>query len=159
VRFEDIIEKVIADEGGYVNDPDDAGGETKWGISKRSFPDINIKELTRKEAISIYERFYWIPSKAEKLPSDIRAVYFEMVVNMGQPSAVRILQRACNGAGAKIGVDGRIGAMTVGASQKVSTERLVSYQVLFYAQLVTRKPDQEKFWFGWFMRAVEDITM
>ena len=156
-NFKAVINRIIQDEGGYVNDPADAGGETKYGISKRSFPELDIKNLTLEGATDIYERFYWIPSKAEKLPEELQEVYFEMVVNMGQSSAVRVLQKACNAIGSKLDVDGRIGMLTITASKRLTLDRLVAYQVLYYAQLVTRKPDQERFYFGWFKRAIKDI--
>ena len=156
-NFKAVINRIIQDEGGYVNDPTDAGGETKYGISKRSFPDLDIKNLSIAEATDIYERFYWIPSKAEKLPDKLQDVYFEMVINMGQSSAVRVLQKACNAIGSKLDVDGRIGMLTITASKRLTLDRLVAYQVLYYAQLVTRKPDQERFYFGWFKRAIKDI--
>ena len=156
-NFTKIINHIIQDEGGYVNDPADAGGETKYGITKRTFPDLDIKNLSLAEATDIYRRFYWIPSKAERLPEDIQAVYFEMVVNMGQGSAVKVLQKACNAIGSQLKVDGRIGNLTITASKRLSKDRLIAYQVLYYAQLATRKPDQERFYYGWFLRAIKDI--
>jgi len=156
--FRKAVERILADEGGYVNDVYDAGGETKYGISKKTFPDLDIKNLTMEEAIEIYERFYWIPSKAEKLPEEIQDVYFEMVVNMGQKKAVRTLQRACNSKiRPKLKVDGKIGPMTISQSKRLTKQRLVAYQTLYYADIVLRKPDQERFWFGWFNRAVDDL--
>ena len=51
--FNEIIEKVLEHEGGYVNDPKDLGGETKYGITKRFYPDIDIKNLTIEQAKDI----------------------------------------------------------------------------------------------------------
>ena len=57
--FEDIIEEVLKHEGGYVNDPDDAGGETNFGIAKKFNPDVDIKNLTKEGAKKIYyDKFY-----------------------------------------------------------------------------------------------------
>ena len=53
-RFKDAIDVILAQEGGYSNDSEDPGGETQWGISKRSYPSINIRELSRAQAIEIY---------------------------------------------------------------------------------------------------------
>ena len=63
-----IIAKVIEREGGerLVNDPDDPGGLTKWGISKRAHPDEDIANLTLDDAIRIYQDKYWKPSKVSK---------------------------------------------------------------------------------------------
>ena len=51
-----IIEKVLKHEGGYVNDPTDLGGETNFGITKRFYPDVDIKNLTKEQAVEIYKR-------------------------------------------------------------------------------------------------------
>ena len=104
--FYDIVEDVIKREGGYVNHKNDPGGETKYGIAKRSHPKEDIRNLTKSRAVDIYERDYWIPSKASKLPESMMATYFDMVVNMGQKRAVKILQKACNSKGCKLVVDG-----------------------------------------------------
>jgi len=62
-RIRNIISKTIHIEGGYVNDPKDSGGETNHGISKRSFPNVDIKNLTFEQAIEIGYAFYWTPNK------------------------------------------------------------------------------------------------
>jgi lysozyme family protein len=113
-QFEDIIEVVLHHEGGYVNDPDDPGGETNFGIA-----------------------------------------YFDMCVNQGRGRAVKILQQAANAKGAELKVDGGLGPKTIGAMKGVELERVRAYRVKYYADLVTRKPDLEKFYFGWFRRALE----
>ena len=58
-RFLKAFEKVLRHEGGYVNDPLDLGGETKYGISKRSYPHLDIKNLTLDQAKQIYFRDFW----------------------------------------------------------------------------------------------------
>lgn len=156
MTFYQIIKKVIEHEGGYVNDPKDAGGETKYGITKRWYPEIDIKNLTLDDAIDIYYDDYWKPSKANDLPEEIRATYFDMVVNMGQHQAVKILQDAINSnKRAKIAVDGNIGPVTIKHSYKLKKQRLQAYRCKFYSRLVEKKPDQERFYYGWFKRAIE----
>ena len=59
MSFNKIIEKVLEHEGGYVNDPKDLGGETKYGITKRFYPDVDIKNLTKEQAKTIYHTDYW----------------------------------------------------------------------------------------------------
>ena len=153
VTFGQIIPHVLKAEGGYVFDKSDRGGETMCGISKRSYPDLNIKDLTVKEATDIYRRDYWIPSKAEKLPEAIRHAYFDTVVTSGQGNAVKILQKTVNATrGRRIAVDGRIGKQTIAESKRVSIERYKAYRTLFFAQIVLKNPTQEKFWFGWYKR-------
>ena len=152
--FEHIIDKVLEHEGGYVNDPYDKGGETKYGIAKRWFPDLDIKNLSKTDAINIYYNEYWNPSRADKLPNDIKATYFDMCVNMGQRQAVKILQQAINSRKVnKIEEDGLIGKITIENAGKVSKKRLQAYRCLFYGKLVTKNPDQQRFYYGWFKRA------
>ena len=71
MKFEDIINDVFEKEGGYVNDPKDPGGETKYGISKRAFPNVDIKSITKEDAKKIYMDNYWTPSKSESIPENL----------------------------------------------------------------------------------------
>jgi len=156
VKFSEAIEIVLKHEGGYVNDPDDPGGETNYGISKRSFPKYDIKNLTEDDAKDIYKRHYWDVSKAQKLKDELRLDYFDMCVNMGQRTAVKCLQKATNNApGKKIAVDGRIGPNTIKESKRVSANRLRSFRVLYYAKLIMKKPTLEKYYYGWFKRSLQ----
>ena len=81
------IKKVVEREGGYVNDPDDPGGETKYGISKKAYPKVDIKHLTLDDAVEIYKNDYWLPAKVEQLPEGLQGQYFDMVVNQGKVKA------------------------------------------------------------------------
>ena len=157
--FDEIIEVVLKHEGGYVNDPKDPGGETNFGIAKRSHPDVDIKNLTEEEAKEIYKKHYWDGNKVESLPDDLWHIYFDMCVNQGKSRAVKILQRAANAVGTELKVDGGLGPKTIAAVQRLEgakgLRRVRAYRVKYYADLVTCKPDLEKFYFGWFNRAVE----
>jgi len=154
--FDEIIETVLEHEGGYVNDPDDAGGETKYGIAKRWYPDVDIKNLTKEHAKKIYHKDYWLKGKCDKVPSQLRHIYFDMCVNFGRGGAVKVLQEAANSKNKnKIEVDGGIGPNTLKAIQNVSLDRVRAYRVLRFANIVIQKPKQEKFWLGWFRRAIE----
>ena len=153
--FSEAVEIVLKHEGGYVFDKDDPGGETNFGISKRAFPKVDIKELTREEAIDIYHDHYWKSAKVESLPEGLWNIYFDMAVKMGRKRACLILQEACNHKNKKdIAVDGQLGPKTVVATEKLEAERLRSFRVKYYADLVTRKPNLLKFWFGWYRRAI-----
>ena len=153
--FEKALKEVFKHEGGYVNDPDDPGGETKYGISKRAFPDEDIKALTKKDAAKLYYDKYWVPSKVVMLPNDLWSIYFDMAVNMGTRRAATILQKACNHKNrVKIKVDGRMGKNTARSAKILEPERLRSFRVKYYADLVARKPVLEKYWFGWYRRAL-----
>ena len=143
VEFNDIIEVVLHHEGGYVKDPDDPGGETNFGIAKRSHPDVDIANLTKDGAKEIYKEHYWDRNKVEDLPEDLRHIYFDMCVNQGRGRAVKIIERAANAKGAGLVVDGGMGPKTIGAMDGVELDRVRAYRVKYSADLVTRKPDLE----------------
>ena len=153
--FDKIIEEVLKHEGGYVNDPDDAGGETNYGIAKKFNPDVDIKNLTKDGAKEIYYNKYWVPSKADKVPDKLKHIYFDMVVNFGKRGAVKVLQQAAVAKGHNIEVDGGIGPNTLNAIKNVEVDRVRAYRVLKFAKIVLNKESQEKFWLGWFRRATE----
>ena len=156
-KFDEIIEVVLEHEGGYVNDPKDPGGETNFGIAKRSHPDVDIKNLTKEGAKEIYREVYWDKNKVESLPEELWHIYFDMCVNQGKSRAVKIIQRAVNGKGGSLDVDGGMGPMTIAAigKSRVELDRVRAYRVKYYSDLVTKKPDLERFYFGWFKRALE----
>ena len=154
-NFNEIIEKVLEHEGGYVNDPKDLGGETKYGITKRFYPDVDIKNLTIEQAKEIYKKDYWDKNRVESLPQNLWHIYFDMCVNMGKRTAVKVLQRAAVNKGRNIDVDGGLGPMTIGALKGVELDRVRAFRVKYYVDLITARPEQEKFFLGWFRRATE----
>ncbi len=88
--------KVVCDwiehaEGGYVNNPNDPGGETKFGISKASFPNLDIANLTMDEAMSIYNKRYWQPIQLDNYPLPIALFLFDTAVLQGVSSAVKLI--------------------------------------------------------------------
>lgn len=89
-----MVSFVLAQEGGYCNDPYDRGGETKYGICKAQYPKLDIPSLTRDEAIAIYRRDYWERIKAVQMPEPIGMFAFECAVNQGQGASIRMLQKA-----------------------------------------------------------------
>lgn len=99
-------------EGGYVNDPRDPGGETNFGISRRAYPDLDIKALTKEEALEIYKRDYWDAVRADDLPPAIALAVFDAAVNQGRSPAIQLLQRAVGTA-----VDGVLGPITLAEVQ------------------------------------------
>jgi len=154
--FDEIIELTLKHEGGYVNDPNDLGGETNFGIASRFYPDLDIKNLTKDEAKDIYKRGYWDKHSVDKVPDDLKHIYFDMVVNQGKRTAVKILQRATNAKGAKLEVDGGLGPNTLKAVNKYKPEldRVRCYRMKHYYDLVNRNPEQERFLYGWYRRAL-----
>ena len=155
--YKEIIAKVIEREGGatITNDSDDPGGLTKYGISKRSNPDLDIENLTLEKAVDIYKERYWVPSKASRLEPKLAESYFDMVVNAGKRRSVKILQEACNQKGHDLVVDGMIGPATIGACKSLEASRFRAFRVKYYVELVSRKPTLMKYYFGWFRRAIE----
>jgi hypothetical protein len=99
--FPEDFKKAVSDlidnwEGGYVNDPHDAGGETNMGISKRSYPDVDIRHLTREDAEEIYYRDFWEYPGMDAIPAaDLRAKIFNMGVLLGQRTALHLFY-GCN---------------------------------------------------------------
>jgi len=155
-KFDQIIDKVLNHEGGYVNDPTDPGGETKYGISKKAYPNVDIKNLSLEDAKAIYKKDYWDKTKTDSIPSQLRYIYFDMCINMGQRTAVKVLQNAANNKNSKdIEVDGFLGPNTFKAIEKVEHKRAQSYRVMYYATLIKKKPALEKYWYGWFKRSLE----
>ena len=81
-------------EGGYSHDLRDPGGETNFGISKRAYPHLNIRDLTREAAIDIYRRDYWEPSGCPSMPEPVAIAHFDCAVNSGLRRAAMVLQEA-----------------------------------------------------------------
>ena len=90
--FNIAFDRLIGAEGGYVNDPADPGGETSFGISKRSYPDVDIKNLNRDGAKAIYLADFW--NVLADADDAIKFQVFDFAVNGGLPVAIRKLQSA-----------------------------------------------------------------
>ena len=155
-QFDKYFEELIGHEGGYVNDPNDRGGETKYGISKRSYPNLDIKNLTLEQAKEIYYNDFYLKYKIERLPEHIRKITFDMCVNFGARGAVKVLQEACNYKGKNnLVVDGMIGPNTINACKNVSVELIRAYRMLRFTDIVRKRPQNKKFWFGWYRRCLK----
>lgn len=94
MTYDECFEALIGHEGGYVNHPKDPGGETKYGISKRAYPNEDIKNLTLDRAKLIYARDYWEPSGCNEWPEAMRFDVFDVAVNSGVTTAIKMVQRA-----------------------------------------------------------------
>ena len=163
--FDSAFEELIGIEGGYVNDPVDAGGETKYGISKRAFPNEDIKNLTLQQAKQIYYKHYWNTRRMNlDVISDpvIAKELFDTAVNMGVGTAAKMLQKALNLMNRNgrnypdLLVDGVCGPVTLSAYNQV--DKAVLYKVLNglqfmrYFEIVVTNPSQERFFNGWMKR-------
>lgn len=107
IRAADIV---LSHEGGYVNDPNDAGGETKFGIARRYHPTVDIASLTFEQAREIYRREYWVKQGLDRLPPPLALVTLDAVIHGGP--AVIWLQ---NAVGAR--ADGALGPRTIASAQ------------------------------------------
>ena len=154
-EFDEIIAKVLEHEGGYSFDSKDLGGETNWGITKRFYPNLDIANLTKEEAIEIYFNDYWLKNKVDKMPDQIKYIYFDMCINMGKRTAVKILQRSAVSKGNEIDVDGGLGPATLKAIKNDEVDRVRAYRIKYYSDIVAKKPEQNRVYYGWFKRSLE----
>lgn len=156
--FHKAFSKTVGHEGGYVFDNDDPGGETNYGISKRSYPDLDIKGLTLDRAKDIYRNDYWLKLKCDEIDDQaLAAELFDFGVNAGLRQSVKTAQKAVALLWKDIKIDGKIGPQTVGALKGYKDPvRLViamkSLRAMYYIELVRRKPALRKFIGGWLMR-------
>ncbi|WP_457745851.1 glycoside hydrolase family 108 protein [Sulfurimonas sp.] len=153
--FNKAIEKTLVNEGGYVNDPNDAGGETKYGISKRAYPSVDIKNLTQDGAKEIYKRDYWDRLRADEIKSQkVAFELFDTAVNMGVRTASKLIQ-GCVGAHP----DGVIGEKTLQLINSVDEELLLLRfklaKIARYAYITRRRPANKKYLLGWINRTLE----
>lgn len=88
---------VVGSEGGYVNNPADPGGETRYGISKRAYPNLDIAALTLEEAQAIYLRDYWTPLNCDAMSWELALINFDCAVNQGL-SVARTISRVAQDA-------------------------------------------------------------
>jgi len=167
-RYESFISETIRWEtggdkqGGYTDDPKDAGGETKWGISKRANPDVNIKDLTYKQAVELYRTRYYTPYIDLIMSENVAFKLFDMGVLCGPITALKVLQETVVKEGKlTLAIDGKLGPITLTA---VHMTMATAGEREFYAAYVdrlkkrffwiaVRKPWNKKFLKGWYNRA------
>ena len=149
--FLKCIEVLLKLEGGYSNNKTDAGGETNFGISKRSYPDLNIETLTRDRAIEIYYSDFWIPMNVERLMDDeLILLLFCFGVNAGIRTAIKVLQKLLG-----VDDDGILGSETARAVREFNgniVDEFTKRQKLFYITLVQKKPKEQPNLNGWIDR-------
>ncbi|WP_423601832.1 glycoside hydrolase family 108 protein [Sphingomonas sp. MS122] len=173
MTIDELIEEVIAREGGYSNHPADRGGPTRWGITEavarqHGFTG-DMRVFPRDEAVAIYRRIYWLrPCFAEvaKHAPALAAELFDTGINMGPAVAGRFLQRALNALNRNekdypdLAVDGAVGPATLAAlgafldrrgppGETVLIKAAEALQGERYLALAERRPANEAFLYGW----------
>ena len=148
--FNKSLEFVLAMEGGYVNDPHDPGGATKYGISHRAYPHLNIEALTLDDARTIYLRDYWLGSgaKVAAISPELAMIMFDTAVNMGVSTSIRLLQRVLH-----IKEDGVFGPITKNTLETADIPSTIDWymtnRILRYADL----EGWSRYRRGWIKRA------
>jgi lysozyme family protein len=163
-KFLKAFDYLMMHEGGYSKDPKDAGGETKFGISKRSYPHLDIKNLTQDQARQIYFCDFWMKCKCEDVADENVAIkLFDLAVHAGIPQAVKLIQRALRAAGTQVVEDGIIGPITLKAINEADSTDLLaalkSEAAVYYRLLAKANPSQQKFIEGWLNRAYHSTTI
>lgn len=153
-RFYKAIEIILGHEGGYVNDPEDPGGETNWGISKRSYPELDIKNLTRDEAIEIYRKDWWDKYGYNRIENDSLAfMLFDQAILNGANMVNRMMQAVIRKdlGDLDIEVDGIIGDKTINAINNLNPQDLIE-RFIHRAERRYRDLDMPKYLKGWLNR-------
>jgi lysozyme family protein len=156
-QFLIAVQGVLADEGGDSSNPADAGGATRFGISARAHPGVDIATLTRDAAVKIYWDEWWLRFGFEQLPAAIAVKTFDLAVNMGGSNAIECLQRALRASGVPVTEDGAMGPATVTAAERADPAALMSAMRSEFAahyRLVAAKQNRDQvFLKGWLNRA------
>jgi lysozyme family protein len=178
MSIETLLDTVIAREGGYVNDPRDAGGETIWGVTAETARANGyagpMKAMTRDQAKQVYRSAFWVRPRFDRvaaLSAAIAAEMFDTGVNMGPSRAATFLQMALNGLNnggtlyPDIAEDGRIGPGTLTALQAYLRKRGQAGETVLlralsclrgarYIELARRRGGNEAFLYGWLANRV-----
>ena len=154
MSFARCIEFVLRAEGDTSDHPSDMGGFTQWGLSSKSYPDLDLSKLTLVQAMEIYKRDFWEPIQGDRLPASLALVLFDWAVNSGVRTAVENLQSAL---GNDLRVDGIMGRRSLAAVEKTNLTPLIckllqrrSDDRINQAQ----RPDQRVFLRGWQRRII-----
>ena len=170
IEFSEIIEEVLEAEGGFVNDPDDKGGATNFGVTQSSYSAYlgskasveDVRNMTREEAKECYKQDFWNPAKVDRLPENLRHIYFDMVVNMGRKNAGKIIQQAVNTKKNQtlLEVDGIVGSGTLSHVTSLTLKDVLVERSMFFANncfdgsRFAKRTRQNKFLRGWIFHRV-----
>lgn len=147
-RFDDAFERTVGHEGGYVNDPRDPGGETIYGISRRSHPQAwALGRPTLDQAKTIYRDSYWTPLRCDELPVPLDEFLFDYAVNSGVGKAAMALQAAVGAL-----QDGKVGPRTIAAVKAKEPREVLRLLFVDRAMTFAMSPNDKTFGRGWFAR-------
>lgn len=150
--FDRAFAVVIGHEGDLSDDVRDPGGLTRYGISQRAHPGVDVRNLTLAQAKQIYLERYWLPLHADAMPEAVAVQVFDAAVNHGIKPAVRMLQRALG-----VTVDGIIGPQTLAAMTTTDDARFVARfaaeRLMYYTDLA----GWEAFGRGWTRRVASNL--
>jgi len=152
-RFKQFIDVIFKHEGGYVWDEDDYGGETRYGITKRRYPELDIKNLSKEKASDIYYTDFYLDLNLKYIKDDLLALHiFDMAVNAGRKNAVKLLQELLK----DCEVDGVMGPVTGMAAKNAGlttnlVEAYIAKRVEYYYK-VSKRGNNQKFLNGWVNR-------
>lgn len=152
--FDRAFEIVIGHEGGLSDDPRDPGGLTRYGISKRAHPTVDVRNLTLAQAKQIYLARYWLPLHADAMPDAVAVQVFDAAVNHGIKAATRMMQRAL-----QVEADGVLGPVTLTAMTTIDdarfAARFAAERLLYYTDLA----GWESFGRGWTRRVAGNLRL
>ena len=152
MNFDLAFETLIGHEGGFVDSRQDPGGETKFGISRKSYPGEDIAGMTLERAKVIYARDYWGPAGCDALPDAAKLQVFDMAVNSGVRTAIQAMQRAIGTA-----PDGVLGPLTLQAIQSIPASRFVARFNGQRLAMMADLPTWPAFGRGWARRIAENL--
>lgn len=144
MNFDIAFDRLMGHEGGYQNDPNDPGGETNWGISKRSYPDEDIKNMTKERAKELFRRDFWNKVNADRLHDGVAWQAADFAYHSGPGVAVRYLQRALD-----VADDGDWGPASqaaADASDEHDTIMLLNAERLDFMARLKNWPNHGKGW-------------
>lgn len=159
LNFVQAISVLLDIEGGYSNRPDDLGGETNYGISKRQYPHLNIPELTTLKAADIYYNDYWRRYRINEVNDpEVARILLLAFVNLNPESIGLCVQKAINKLGGGVQQDGIVGSETIKLLNKLSPRRIADNLrlelVKFYLGRVMLNKTQLVNFAGWIRRAL-----
>jgi lysozyme family protein len=151
MTFDEAFDRLMGSEGGYVNDPRDPGGETNWGISKRSYPNVDIKNLTREQAGAIYKRDFWDPM-GDTTDAGIKFQVFDFAVNSGIQTAIRKLQTAID-----VADDGHWGPISAAKLESMDRNDVLMRFIAERLKFWTKCSGWPTYGAGWVNRAAKNL--